>query len=196
MSEDKDKFIIEKVQLAGEIVNEPVLEKSVKEISSDSRYRKITIAPYFCECGKRITKENAARCSHCGKLLCDDCASKFEYSGKVHCKQCLEKYHDLSLTKQEYLILLCISNELRNANRIFSITGIKPSTIRKIIHSFIGKYLTKKKASFRETFFPKLRLTDLGNDALQVFDRVYGKDEASRKVKQRLAEFKAKLKEF
>ena len=190
MEEDeKENFIIEKIQLAGEIVNEPLLEKTVKEISQDSKYRKITIAPYFCECGKPITKENAARCSHCHKLICRDCLSKFEYSGKVHCRSCLKKYHDLALTKQEYLVLLCVSNEVRNANEIFKLTGINPSEVRKIIHSFIGRYLTKKKACFRENFFPKLRLTDHGNEALQVFERVYGKDEDSRRVKMKILEF-------
>jgi len=197
MSDDKEgKFIIEKIRLAGQKVNEPILEKSIKEISSENKYTKLIIGPYFCECGRRIGKENVNRCSHCGKLLCDECASKWEYLGKVHCKQCLSNYHDISLTRQEYLILLCISNGIRSSNKIFKLTGVKPSSVRKIIHSLIGKYLTKTRASFRENFFPKLRLTDLGNDALQIFERVYGRDEGSSKVKQRIAEFKAKLKEF
>ena len=188
MEEDEtENLTIETIEIAGEIVNEPILSKSIRELKLGSKHRKIEVGPFFCECGKSITKENATRCSHCERLICKDCGVL--YLNEIHCKKCLEVDHQIFLTKTDYMILLCVSNGVASIKTIFRLTGIKPDVVEKRIDDLMEKYVTKEPTGFLEKFFPKLRVTNLGRDALGVFDAIYGKDADCISMKQKLLEF-------
>ena len=191
MSEEseEEKFRIEKVEVAGEVTRDSILSKSIRELTSETTHTKITVQPYFCECGKTISKENALRCSHCEKLLCQDCG--IIYLNEIHCKQCLEEQHQISLTKSEYMLLLCISSEISSSRKIFQITGMTIDVVNEKIDNFMDKYLTEEPASLMEKLLPKLRLTDLGNDSLQVFEKIYGNDLDCLALKKRIVEFES-----
>jgi phage FluMu protein Com len=192
-TKETENLLIEKVEIAGDIINEPILSKSIRELNLGSKHRKISIGPFFCPCGKAISKENAVRCSHCKKLLCRDCG--ISYLNEIHCKECLKAEHDIFLTKTDYMILLCVSHGIGSAKKIFRLTGVKPEAVKKIIQELMEKYVTKEPCSFLERLFPKLRLTNLGQDALGVFDVIYAKDADCVKMKQTLLEFLAEKAE-
>ena len=191
MSEEseEEKFRIEKVEVAGDVTKDSVLSKSVRELTAETKHTKLTVQPYFCQCGKRISKDNALRCSHCEKLVCQDCG--ILYLNEIHCKPCLAEQHQISLTKSEYILLLCVSSEITSSKKILQITGMKVDIVKEKINSFMDKYLTEEPASIIEKLFRRLRLTDLGNDALQVFERLYGNDLDCLSLKKRIAEYKS-----
>jgi hypothetical protein len=187
---EPENLLIEKVEIAGDIINEPILSKSIRELKLSSQHRKIVIGPFFCaQCGRAITKENVVRCSNCGRLLCCDCGVL--YVNEVHCKECLESDHDISLTKKDFMILLCISKDVTNAKKIFRLTGVKPEAFKKRIQDLMEKYVTREPSNFLEKLFPKLRLTNLGQDALGVFDEIYAREVDCMNMKQKLLEFLA-----
>lgn len=188
-----ENLTIEKIEVAGDIIDEPILSKSIRELELGSKHRKISVGPFFCECGKAITKENALRCSHCEKLLCRECG--IPYLNEIHCKDCLKADHNISLTKTDYMILLCVSKDVPNAKKIFRLTGVKPEAVEKRIQDLMEKYITKEPSSFLERLFPKLRLTNLGQDALGVFDAIYAKDADCIGMKQKLLKFLAERAE-
>lgn len=193
-SNEVENLTIEKIEIAGDIVNEPILSKSIRELKLGSKHRKVLIGPFFCaQCGRPITKENAVRCSHCEKLLCRECG--ILYLNDIHCKGCLKTDHDIFLTKMDYMILLCISNDVASAKKIFRLTGVKPEVVEKRIRDLMEKYVTREPSSFRERLFPKLRLTNLGQDALGVFDAIYAKDADCVSMKQKLLKFLAERAE-
>jgi len=189
MEEDEtEDLTIENVEIAGEIVNEPILGKSIRELKLGSKkHRKISVGPFFCECGKSITKENATRCSHCQRLICKDCGVL--YLNEIHCRKCLEAAHEIFLTKTDFMILLCVSNGVASGKTIFQLIGITPDVVEKRIGDLMEKYVTKEPTGFLEKFFPKLRITNLGHDALGIFDAIYGKDADCVTAKQKLSEF-------
>jgi len=189
---ENEKFRIEKIEVAGEVTKDSTLSKSVRELSSETTHTKITLQPYFCVCGKRISKENALRCSHCEKLLCQDCG--IPYINEIHCKTCLKKRHKISLTKSEYMLLLCISKEIKSSKKIFQLAGMKTDVVKGTINNFLNKYLTEEPSSLLEKLFPKLRLTDLGNDALQVFEKIYGNDSDCLALKKHIEEYESQRK--
>lgn len=184
---ETETLTIENIELAGEIADEPILSKSIRELKLGSKHRKINIGPFFCECGKSITKENATRCSHCERLICKDCS--ILYLNEIHCKKCLEVDHQIFLTKTDYIILVCVSSGVTGAKTIFRLSGIKPDVLKKRIEDLMEKYVTKEPTGFLEKFFPKLRVTNLGRDALGIFDAIYGKDADCVTAKQELLEF-------
>ena len=112
MEEDRpdDKFVIEKIEMAGEVIKEPILSKSTREISGEKIHRKVTFSPYFCECGRPINKENAVRCSHCQKLIEKSCS--FEYQNSIHCRSCLKEF-SWYRTQQERVFHLAL-HRIRN----------------------------------------------------------------------------------
>lgn len=190
MSEEKEEpetLLIEKIEVAGDVVNESILSKNIRELKLGLKHRKISVGPYFCECGKSITKENAVRCSHCKKLLCRECG--ISYLNEIHCRGCLKKYHDIFLTKTDYIILLLVSNGVASAKKIFRLTGVKHQVVEGRIQELMEKYVTVEPSCFLERLFPKLRLTNLGQDALGVFEAIYAKDADCVRVKQNLLEF-------
>jgi phage FluMu protein Com len=193
-TEESENLLIEKIEIAGDIIDEPVLSKSIRELKHGSKHRKISVGPFFCECGKTITKENAVRCSHCRKLLCRECG--ILYLDEIHCKKCLKTNHNIFLTKTDYMILLCVSNGVEIAKRIFRLTGVKPEVVEKRIQDLMEKYVTREPSSFLERLFPKLRLTDLGQDALGVFDAIYAKDADCINMKEKLLKFLAERAEL
>lgn len=70
-------------------------------------------------------------------------------------------------------------------------TGMTVNVVKDKIENFMDKYLTKKPASLLEKLFPRLRLTDLGNDALQVFEGVYGNDLDCLSLKKQVSELES-----
>ena len=188
MEEDEtENLTIETIEIAGEIVDEPILSKNIRELKLGSKHRKINVGPFFCECGKSITKENATRCSHCERLICMECG--ILYLNEIHCKECLKANHQIFLTKTDYMILLSVSNGVASIKTIFRLTGIKPDVVEERIDDLMEKYVTKEPTVFLEKFFPKLRVTNLGRDALGVFDAIYAKDADCVAAKQKLLEF-------
>lgn len=191
MEEDEiEDLTIETVEIAGDIVDEPILSKSIRELKLGSKeHRKIQVGPFFCECGKAITKENATRCSHCTRLICKDCG--ILYLNEIHCTNCLKEDHQIFLTKTDYMILLCVSNGIADVNTTFRLTGIKPNIVKDRIAELLEKYVTREPSSLLEKLFPQLRLTALGQDALGVFEAIYSKDADCASMKQKLQEFLA-----
>jgi len=185
--DEPESMTVETIEMAGDIVDEPILSKNIRELKLGSKHRKINIGPFFCQCGKSITKENATRCSHCKRLICKDCS--VVYLNEAHCKKCLESYHKISLTKADYMILLCVSDGVTDIDTIFLLTGIRPNVVKNRIENLMEKYVTKEPKGFFEKLFPKLRLTNLGHDALGVFDSIYSKDADCVSMKQKLSEF-------
>jgi hypothetical protein len=188
--DEPESMTIETIEMAGDIVDEPILSKSIRELKLGSKHRKINVGPFFCQCGKVITKENATRCSHCKRLICKDCCVL--YLNETHCKKCLESDHEISLTKPDYMILDCISNGVTDAGTIFLLTGIKPDVVKNRINDWMEKYVTMQPKGLLERIFPKLRVTNLGRDALGVFDAIYSKDADCVTMKQKLQEFLTK----
>jgi len=184
-SEDFE-FVIEKVELAIQ-TQEPILQKSIKLVSPNSGYKQVTISP-FCECGKRIVKENALRCSTCGKLLCRECG--IEYMKNIHCKSCLKEKYGIFLTKTDYIILLCIFRGIDKPRHIFELTGIDPDVIADRLKKLLCSYLTDKPNRFKEKIFPKLRMTRIGLDTFMIYDKqIFAQDEQIRHLKQKITEF-------
>jgi len=196
MEENEDEvLILEDIEKPGEISDEPIFSKSSREIRlGSSRHTKVKIDRYYCRCGRPLTKENAVRCSHCKKLYCNECA--VSYLNEIHCKQCLREQHQISLTKEDFMISLCISNEFQGSNSIFKLTGIEPRTVRTRINSLMNTYLTDKPTNLVERIFPKLRLTALGNDALTIFDSIYGKQVDVQVLKKKIEELKTQRKTY
>lgn len=193
MEEDKsdDKFVIEKIEMAGDIAKEPLLSKSTREISGDNVHRKVTFGPYFCECGRPINKENAVRCSHCERLLERSCS--FEYQNHIHCSVCLEKFHGIKLDKKEYFILLCVHLGILKPKNISKVTGIDLDEIEETIQKFLGKYLAEEHHSL---FFKELRLTELGLEALTIYGKVYKKEEDHNVIEARISDFLATERKY
>ena len=193
MEEDRpdDKFVIEKIEMAGEVIKEPILSKSTREISGENIHRKVTFSPYFCECGRPINKENAVRCSHCQRLIEKSCS--FEYQNSIHCRSCLKEFHGIELSKKEYFILLCIESGISKPKDISKTTGIDVDEVKKTLEKFLGNYLTNKPHSF---FSKELRLTQLGIEALTVYSKVYKKDEDHSIVETRISDFLASKRKY
>lgn len=187
MTEDETELRIETIERAGEIIDEPILSKNIREFKLGSQHKKIHVGPFFCTCGKSITKENATRCSHCQRLICKECG--ILYLNEIHCTNCLKTEHQIFLTKADYKLLFCVSNGVASGKTIFELTGIKPDVIEKRINDLMEKYVTKEPTGFLERFFPKLRITNLGRDALGVFDAIYSKDADCVSMKQKIEEF-------
>ncbi len=189
MENKTEELTIETIEMAGEIADEPILSKNIRELNlgSKSKHRKIIVGPFFCECGMSIDRKNAKRCSHCKRLVCENCCVL--YLNEVHCKKCLETEHNIFLTKTDYIILFYIANGVTNAKTIFRLTGVKPDIVEKRIHDFLEKYVTKVSTSLMEKLFPKLRVTDLGRDALGVFDSIFSKDADCVVAKEKLQKF-------
>jgi hypothetical protein len=187
--DEPESMTIETIEMAGDIVDEPILSKSIRELKLGSKHRKINVGPFFCQCGKVITKENATRCSHCKRLICKDCSVL--YLNETHCKKCLESDHEISLTKADYMILLCVSNGVTDADTIFLLTGIKPNAVKDRINELMEKYVTMESKGLLEKIFSKLRVTNLGRDALGVFDAIYSKDADCVSMQQKLQDFLA-----
>lgn len=188
LAEDEAETLrIETIEKAGDIVDEPILSKDIRELKLGSEHKKVHVGPFFCTCGRSITKENATRCSHCQRLICKECG--ILYLNEIHCKKCLEADHQISLTKTDYMILLCVSNGLASPKTIFQLTGIKPDVVERRIADLMEKYVTQEPTGFLERFFRKLRVTNLGRDGLGVFDAIYGKDADCVAAKQKLEEF-------
>lgn len=189
-SNETESLSIERTEIAGERTDEAIISKTVRQLDLPSKHRKIEYGPFFCKnCGNRISKENITRCCHCNALLCENC--RILYLKRVHCLECMKEEHGISLDKPDYKILLCISNEITSPKKIFRLTGIKTDEVKKKIDVFMDRYLTRKPTRLIERIFPKLRLTDLGNDALAVFDEVYGEDADCVRMKQKLLKFLA-----
>jgi hypothetical protein len=187
MEEKGENFMIEKIERAGEIINEPVLSKTIREVLG-SKHRKVTIEPSFCACGVAISKENVKRCSHCKRLICKECA--MPYVNEIHCSSCLDMDHRIFLTKPDYLILLCISADITNKSTVFELTGIEPHTVTSRIEDLINKYVSKQPANFFERIFPKIRLTNLGKDALATYEKIFGNDLDCVCLKKKILELK------
>ena len=195
MEENDEILLLEDIEKPGEISDEPIFGKSFREIRLGSRHTKVRIDHSYCKkCGRPLKKDEAVRCSDCSKLICRDCC--IIYTNAIHCKECLRDVHQIFLTKEDFMVLFCVSNGLASATTIFKLSGIPLETVKSKISSMIESYLTQKPASFLERFFPKLRLTNLGNDALQVFDLVYQKEADLQIFKQRVQELKAQRKTF
>ncbi len=187
--DDAENLRIEKTELAGEIIDEPILSKTIREVDLPSSHRKLVYSPFFCKCGERIDKETARRCTHCKALLCVNCS--LIYLKRVYCEECLQNVHNINLSKLDYKILLCVSHGITSKANIFRLTGIQPEVVEDKIESFLNKYTTKKPASLTELILRKLRLTHLGNDALAVFEGKYGNDLDCLILKKRIHEFKS-----
>jgi hypothetical protein len=195
MEENEDEvLILEDIEKPGEISDEPVFGKNVREIRLGSRHTKVKVDHSYCTCGKPLTKENAVRCSHCKKLYCNECG--ISYLNEIHCKECLRVQHRIYLPKDDYSISLCISNEFQRSNSIFKLTGIEPQTVKARIDSLMNTYFTNKPTSLLERIFPKLRLTSLGNDALTIFDSIYGKQVDVQVLKKKIEELKTQRKTY
>ena len=191
----EEKFRIEKVEVAGEISKDSTLSKSIRELTSTAEHKKIILEPYFCSCGRSLSKENVVRCSRCGKIMEKNCA--FEYSNQILCNECLSKHYHIHLTKREYLILLCISSGIESPKAVSRISGISLGYVKQEIKSMLfAHYLTNEPLSFSEKIFPKIRLTDLGKDALSVFNKVYGKEGDFLALKQSIEEYRRKRKKY
>lgn len=187
-SNESESLSIERTEIAGGITDEPIISRTVRQVDLPSKHRKTVYGPFFCKCGNRISKENIARCCHCKALLCENC--RILYLKRVHCLECLKEEHGISLEKPDYKMLLCISNGIVSPKQIFRITGIKADDVKEKIDAFMDSYLTRKPTRLIERIFPKLKLTDLGRDALGVFDAIYGEDADSMSMKQKLLEVK------
>jgi len=197
MSEDPkdEKFRIEKVEIAGGISKDATISKCIRELTAGAEHKKITFEPYFCVCGRPLTKENVVRCSLCGRILERSCA--FEYSNRILCGECLFGRHRIYLSKQEYLILLCLSSEMMSLKTISRSSGISLECIKQKIESMLSTgYLTSEPLSFSERMFPKIRLTDLGKDALTVFEKVYGKEGDCLALKQKIEVYRRNRKKY
>jgi len=188
---ENETLILEDIEKPGEISDEPIFGKSLREIRLGSnRHTKVKTGHSYCKkCGRPLTNEKAVRCSDCLKLVCRDCS--IVYTNAIHCQECLRDVHQIFLTKENFMISHCISNEFSGSMSIFKLTGIEPQKVKERISSLMNTYLTNKPTNFIERIFPKLRLTNLGNDALQVFDSIYGKDADVQILKQKIAELKA-----
>ncbi len=192
---EEEKFRIEKIEVAGGISKDSTISKSIRELTSGTEHKKIILEPYFCECGRPLTKENLVRCSSCRKMLEKDCA--FEYSNRILCSECLSERYGIHLTKQQYLILLCISKGIKSPKVISTISGISLECVKQKMKSMLLiNYLTDEPLSFFEKIFPKIRLTSLGNDALMLFEKVYGKEGDCLALKQRIEECKRNRKRY
>jgi len=191
---DDETFILEDIEKPGEISDEPIFGKSFREIRLGSRHTKVKIGHSYCRCGKPLTKENAVRCSHCKKLHCKDCT--ITYLNEIHCQECLREHHQIYLTKEDHMILCCISNDIQGSTSIFKLTGIEPQVVKARINGMVNKYLTTEPTGLIERIFPKLRLTNLGNDALTIFDSVNEKHVDVQVLKKKIQELKTERKTF
>jgi len=177
---------MEDLNVAGPITYEPIIGRVQREFELEERIvQRRTNEVLFCRCGRRLDQHRVLRCKECSQLICEDCS--ILYHGRAYCLWCFKRIHNL--TKSDYKILLCVASSITNANDIFRITGVPPDTVRRRIARFMNVYVTKKASCFREWFFSVLRLTDAGGDALDVYERMFGRDHDSIFVKRRIKQF-------
>ena len=138
------------------------------------------ISPYYCRCGRPIGRLNSYKCHHCGRILCNKCA--VEFHEEFHCDRCIRVYHH-NLSKKDYYTLLCIFVGLGKLDKIRSLLGLERRDLKNIVQKLIwNKYLTEKGFFI----FKKYSLSQLGLEALTLYDKIYGFTPDSRIIKQRI----------
>lgn len=174
---------MEDLNVAGPITLEPIIGRIRREYELGDRIvqRKVDEV-LFCRCGRRLDRTRVLRCQRCSQLVCEDCA--ILYRRKIHCLWCFKQTHDW--TKTDYKIFLCIASGITDTNDIFRITGVLPEIIRQRARRFSDIYVTRKASCFREFFFSVPRITDVGADALAVYEKLFGADYDSVFIKRKI----------
>lgn len=119
-------------------------------------------------CGRNADHFNI--CVGCGRKLCEDCS--IIYRNKVYCKDCL--YGLLPLTKEEYKVLLAVSNGIKSLDDLTELTKMKRSEVKSCIKSLTEKEIIEDSTFL---FFSDLKILDKGMEALAAYRQVYGRDE-------------------
>ncbi|HDJ89279.1 MAG TPA: hypothetical protein ENG40_01125 [Thermoprotei archaeon] len=138
------------------------------------------VSPYYCRCGRPIGRSNSYKCHHCGRILCNRCA--VEFHGEIHCDRCIRIYHH-NLSKKDYYVLLCIFTGIDRNDRIKSFLGLDSSELKNIIGKLVWNNYLVSKGLF---IFKRYSLSQLGLEALTLYDKIYGSTLDSRIVKQRI----------
>lgn len=151
--------------------------KSYFQQAADGGIIKQIRIPVCDICGRR--SENFNSCTQCRKKICPDCS--IMYLNRIFCLDCLQEL--LPLTKQEYKVLMMISCGINDSHLISSVTRIKREEVGACKQRLKVKGFIKVSGFL---FFTETEVLEKGIEALNVYSRVYGKEEDVLKFESEL----------
>ena len=172
------KITKKKAEVAGEMTSIGIFEEEVKktDLSKGIDKEEVKVTHYFSPKGHILEKGKVFRCSFCSMILTDK--EKIEIKNKVFCEDCYRKNeHDLD--KDDYKILVCVSNGFRETSMFFEYFGNQP-TIQRLtginndeVESMMRKLIDNDYLFYYSYFFTHLRVSAKGEEALVAYKQVY-----------------------
>jgi len=136
--------------------------------------------PSFDKVGRTLEKgDKIVRCYKCRSLY--HAKSTIEYEKGYLCIRCLSKEHDWD--KSFYKIALCLFKGINDERTIQDLTGVEKKVVKERIEGSIGSYIIER---WKFLCFRGIRLSDRGEEALALWDKVYGADIDVIALKERI----------
>jgi len=132
----------------------------------------------FCDISGDLLGDTYIICQNDGKKVCPTCA--VVHNNRKICVECFKKERPLS--KREYKILFVLSNEIRNARMICTLTKVPRPDYERTIRSLVAsRYIERR-------FFSQPQINDVGMEILSLygFYSTDGDIQALRKEMERL----------
>jgi len=158
----------------------PYLESSEKLLTADG-LQTITTVPVCSVCHKALAGDYYS-CSHCSRMLCQECA--IIHNNRAHCEDCIREFH-VDLSRRDYFVLIAFANGLKDFGKISeAISAAKEDVGDSATVLLSSNLVTIEKRCLG--LLHGYKLTDLGLLAVQVYRRIYGKDEDTALVGRNL----------
>jgi hypothetical protein len=156
MPDDRENIIYEERQVPSNDLGGIVYKETPSGIMVERRI------PTCSSCGRSLANQ-FIRCATCGTTLCSSCAVQFKVN--YYCRPCIFRW--FNLPKPEFTVLFCIKYGVRDLIPIIQITGLPEPDIRWILMECISWECLSKE---------HLQLTEKGNNAVEIYSRIYGND--------------------
>jgi hypothetical protein len=158
----------------------PFLETKEKMLTEDG-LQTFTSIP-ICSVCHRALEENYYFCHHCQRILCEDC--KLMLNNRTHCEDCVREYH-VDISRRDYFVMVSLANGLKEFDKVSKIISATKEEVRASVTTLLSSNLVSVDNKCLGLLYD-YQLTDQGQIALQVYRRIYGKEEDAVLIGNRL----------
>jgi len=170
ISYDERKVIDETGQLGGKTVYK----------TRDERVLIVERIPLCDACSNPAMQENYV-CHNCGRKVCTYCSVYFK--GVFLCKRCLMIQEPLD--KREFRILFAVATEVNNTGRIAKAVRVSKEEVELTLRRLYGNGYIMLSCGI---LFKKFALSDIGEEVLEAYLKIYGADFDIMAFRNRLVE--------
>lgn len=149
----------------------PYLEVSEKMLTEDGLQTNTTVP--FCTVCHRSLEGVHYVCHHCNRVLCADCV--VIVNNRAHCEDCVREFH-VDMSRRDYFVLISLANGLKDYETIAKTVSATKEDVKDSVTCLLSSNLVSIDNKCLGLLYD-YQLTDQGLIAIQLYRRIYGKEE-------------------